>query len=514
MKSAAQLDDLILAIDQGTSAAKVVLLDLTGRVVASAGGETLVRYPRPTWMESDAESWWDVVSAGIREVLATPGVSADRVRAIGICGFMHTLVPVDAQGRALYPPMLWPDQRAAAVVEELRAHSDLFTRLVGRPTTSMLAPGRLAWLNATHPEVLSSARSFLLSKDFIRFRLTGRFATDYYDAGGTGMYTGGTGLGRRQGGQWAGEILELVGVDPAKMPPILRPDEVAGEVTRAASEETGLRPGTPVITGSGDWFTTIVGSGCYLPDRTCFYLGTAGILGAFASAEEYDKIGQTHYFGSVTATGSALRWIRDVFCEPLGDSGGLVGAESYERLCDEAARSEPGARGLLFLPHLMGERGGGMRPHARGALFGLTLAHRRADVLRAVLEGTAFWLRATTEPQIRATDPGALVAFGGGARSALWRGIFAAVFGRPLLVPEVVEGGSLGAAMFAAVGTGLRRSYGELGAEWVRIVGVDSPDPRLQATYEALYADFLRLEETLSPLYVAPASPLGPNGTG
>jgi xylulokinase len=152
----------------------------------------------------------------------------------------------------------------------------------------------------------------------------------------------------------------------------------------------------------------------------------------------------------------------------------------------------------------MGERGGGMRPHARGALFGLTLAHRRADVVRAVLEGTALWLLATTRPQVIATDIGDLVAFGGGARSALWLKIFAAVYGRKLLLPECVEGGALGAAMFAAVGTGLRRSYRELGAEWVRIVGVEEPDPQLQEIYSALYADFQRLETTLAPHFVGP----------
>ena len=502
MGNEAQLDDLILAIDQGTSAAKVILFDLDGRVVASAGGETLVRHPRPTWMESDAESWWEVVSAGIRQCLAAPGVSADRVRAVGICGFMHTLVAIDGAGRPLYPPMLWPDQRSAAEAEALGAHADLFTKAVGRPTTTMLAPPRLAWLKAAHPKVLESARCFLLSKDFIRYRLTGQLATDHYDAGGTGLYS-------HERGGWADEILELVGVDPEKMPPILRPDEVAGEVTRAAAEATGLRPGTPVVTGSGDWFTTIVGSGCYHPASTCFYMGTAGILGAFKSAEEYDRLGATQYYGSVTSTGSALRWARDLFCEPLGTldaslTGSLGGLESFERLCEDAGRSEPGAKGLLFLPHLMGERGGGVRPHARGVLFGLTLAHRRADVVRAVLEGTALWLLATTEPQVRAHDPGDLIAFGGGARSALWRQIHASVFRRPLLVPEVVEGGALGAAMFAAVGTGLRRSYRELGAEWVRIVGVEAPDPQLQEVYAALYADFRRLETTLAPHFVGP----------
>jgi len=486
-------DELILAIDQGTSAAKVVLFDLGGRVVAAAGGETFVRYPRPTWMESDAESWWRVVVAGIRTVLTRQGVRAERIRAVGLCGFMHTLVPVDADGRALYPPILWPDQRSAAEAEALAAHADLFARIVGRPPTTMLAAPRLAWLRTHHPEVLASAHTYLLSKDILRFRLTGELATDAYDAAGTGLV-------ERSTGRWSAEVLDLVGVSPERMPPIRRCDEVAGVVTRAAAAETGLRAGTPVVTGTGDWFATMVGSGCCLPERTCFYLGTAGILGSFASPEELDRLGATRHFGTVTATGSALRWAREVFCEvsssALDDAG-----SAYSRLCAEAEASEPGARGLLFLPHLMGERGSGVRPHARGVLFGLTLAHRRPDVVRAVLEGTALWLRAVCEPHFAQQPPGEFLALGGGARSAHWRRLFAAVFRRRLLVPEVLDGGALGAAMLAAVGTGLRRGYRALGAEWTRIVGVEEPDPELAQHYEEVYRKLLELEAALTPLH-------------
>jgi xylulokinase len=482
-------DDLILAIDQGTSAAKVALFDLAGHLVASAGGETLVRHPRPTWMESDAESWWQVVAAGIRQVLATAGVRSEQVRAVGICGFMHTFVPVDSEGRALYPPMLWPDQRAAAETEALTAQADVFTRTVGRPPTTMLAAPRLAWLRTNHPEVLDAAVTFLVPKDILRFRLTGVFATDHYDASGTGLVD-------RSTHTWAGEVLDLVGVPSSKMPPILRCDDVGGAVTAAAAAETGLRIGTPVVVGAGDWFTTIVGSGCYLPERICFYMGTAGILGAFASADDYERLGATRHFGTVTATGSALRWAREL----LGESPGPEGADPYASLCAEAASSEPGARGLLFLPHLMGERGGSSRPHARGTFHGLTLAHRRADVVRAVLEGTALWLRSTTASWLRDAQFGDFVVSGGGARSKLWRSIFAAAFHRRLLVPEVVDTGALGAAMMAAVGTGLRGSYRELGAEWTRIVGVEEPDPALVDRYEEVYDSLQAVEVALLPL--------------
>ena len=486
---------LLLAIDQGTSSTKVILFDLAGRIVASAGGETPVNYPRPTWMESDADGWWRTIAAGIRHVLATPGVRAERIAGVGVCGFMHTLVPVDAAGRALHPPILWPDQRAATEVDELTAHADVFLGATGRLPTTMLAAPRLLWLRKHRPEVLAKAHTWLLAKDIIRYRLTAEFATDRHDAAGTGLVD-------RTTGDWSAEILALVGVSPAAMPLIRRPDEVVGAVTAAAAAETGLPVGTPVVCGTGDWFCTVIGSGCCLPERVCFYLGTAGILGAFASADELDRLGATRYFGSVTATGSALRWARDLFrTDPPDAPAESTSAPAFDLVCAEAGRSDPGARGLLFLPHLMGERGGGMRPHARGALFGLTLAHRRQDVLRAVLEGTACWLKATTSLYFDSEPVGAFLAMGGGARDPLWRSIFAAVFDRPLLVPEVVDGGALGAAMLTAMGVGLATSYTDLGRRWTRIASVEEPDPVLVESYRRVYADCLRLEAALSPLF-------------
>jgi xylulokinase len=275
---------------------------------------------------------------------------------------------------------------------------------------------------------------------------------------------------------------------------------VVGGVAAAAAAETGLRPGTPVVVGSGDWFSTIVGSGWCLPERLCLYLGTAGIAGAFESPAERTRLGRTRYFGSVTATGSALRWARTLFADPDDDRG-----PDYARICAEAEASEPGARGLVFLPHLLGERGGEVRPYARGTLHGLTLAHRRADLFRAVLEGTALWLKATTAPRLATVGSADYLLLGGGARSPLWRRIVAAVYDRPLLVPDVLDGGALGVAKLAAVGTGLARDYDALAA-WTRVAGVEEPDPGLVDRYAALTPHFRRVEAALRSLEEEPPS--------
>jgi xylulokinase len=478
--------DLVLAIDLGTSATKVVLFDATGRIVASSEVDTPLRHPEPTWIESDAERWWQTAVKGIRFVLEQSNVRADAIRAVGVCGFMHTLVPVDASGRATFAPMLWPDQRCAREAAELASHADTFVRVTGRSATTMSSVPRLRWLGNHHPGIRATARALLLSKDFLRLRLTGEIATDAHDASGTGLVD-------RSTGDWSAELLDLAGVSRAQLPPIRRSDEIAGCVTAAAAAETGLRPGTPVVVGSGDWPSTIVASACYLPKDVCLYLGTAGIIGSFASADDQATFGKQAYFGSVTATGAALRWIRELF-----DDGS--GTLTFASIAAEAATSEPGARGVVFLPHLMGERGGAMRPSARGAFYGLTLAHRRADVFRAVLEGTALWLRMTTEPNLAKQPIGDFVLLGGGGRSPLWRAIVAAVYRRRLLVSEVLEGGAFGVAMIAAVGTGLYPDYRALADEWVRISTIVEPDPEFVERYEQLYREFGAVEAALRTL--------------
>ncbi len=473
-------DDLVLAIDLGTSTAKVIVFNLDGRIVAATERDTPVQHPRPTWMQSNADTWWQMVCTGIRFVLDHPDVHPSAIRAIGICGFMHTLVPIDGAGRVLGTPLLWPDQRCASEAAELAEHAETFIQITGYPPTTMSSVPRLRWLSKHEPETIERAQWFLPPKDFLRFRLTGEVATDDRDAGGTRLMN-------RPAKEWSAELLELAGVSLTRMPSIRSCHDIAGTVTSAAAAETGLKQGTPVVIGSADWFSTIIGSGCYLPERACLYLGTGGISGAFKSSEEQARFGKTIYFGGVTATGAALHWIREVF-----DAGEKK--TTYEAITLESETSEPGARGVFFLPHLMGECGGAIRPAARGAFYGLTLAHQRADIYRAVLEGAVLWLRMTTETSMQKQPIGNFLLLGGGARSQIWRQIVAAVYNCSLLVPEVIHGGALGTAMIAAVGTRLRSDYPSLAREWVRIAHVEQPKPDLVERYDAIYQEYGEVE--------------------
>ena len=440
--------------------------------------------------------------AVVREVLHRSEASPSDIAAIGISALQHAIVPVDRQGRPLARAMLWMDQRCAPQVEwMIHQHGDTLRRVMGEgrvPTTTYSAP-KLRWWAEEQPEVVREAMVFLLPKDYLRFRLTGEAATDPSDAGGAFLYHP-----TRHG--WATELLNLIGVPEEKMPPIRQPYEVVGRVTETAAVETGLAEGTPVVTGCADTLSTLIGANALMPERGYLYLGTA----AWLALPDYSRPFIMTYerppaategrvpFASVATTGAALRWFGHLFL-PTPARPGVHPQFDYTSLMSQAKQVEPGADGLIFLPHLMGERATN-DPQAKGVYMGLTLAHGRAHLLRALLEGTAFVLRQLMD-QSGYSPPRELLALGGGAKSPLWCQIIADVMDIPLLVPQVVETTSLGTAILAGVGAGLYPSVPQAAETVVRIAGRHDPDPRWRSRYDAVYALYRELDESLTPFF-------------
>jgi xylulokinase len=478
-------DGYLLGLDIGTTTTRCILFDLAGFPVTESCREPPVHYPRPNWVEVDPCDWWESVVAVIREVLERSGVRGEMILGIGLSGLMHALVPVDGNGEPLARAMLWMDQRCQPQVEWMaREHSQLIEQIVGPGwaiNTTPSAP-KLRWIVENEPDVLRRTEKLLLVKDFVRLRLSGTVATDPSDAVGTCLYDEGR-------GDWSHPLLEAIGVPLVKMPPIHKSTEVIGTVTDEAARVTGLAAGTPVVVGGGDVTCTLVGADARRPGRNCLYLGTAAWV---ATPQPETDLGAM--IRPTATTGATLKWLL-----ALLESGGSCG-ELYGSLLREAASAPPGADGLIFLPHLMGERGPRQDPEAKGVFFGLTLAHGRAQMARAVLEGCAFQLRAVIE----SVDLGGredLVTVGGGAKSALWLRIMADVTGMTLQTPRVLEAGALGAAIFAAVGVGLYRDVEEAAGALVRIVEQYEPDGVRRAFYDRVYAVFTELEDRVACLY-------------
>ena len=486
MDSLSRTSELIIAIDQGTSSLKILAFDFSGHVVRSIAVPTEVRLAGHDTMEGLPEDWWSHCAASLRALLADPAIETRTVRAVALCGLMHTLVPVDQSGRALAEAIpLWADQRYRA--QPSPAFETVSDRITEPSANSCV--GRLAWLLDRDPAVRSGLRFLLPVKDFLRFKLTQEAATDRYEAGGTG-------LSCVDGLAWSEKLLEDLCVPVRCLPQIVPPDSQAGVVTATAAAATGLPEGTPVIVGTSDWHAALIGSGAFLPDRASLYLGTAGVLGGFRSQEDLSRLGEAVCLAAVTSTGSALDWLAHLLGEAAWDGSG----RGVATLAHLAMSSEPGARGLTFLPHLMGERGDSMRSNATGTLAGLRLSHNRGDLARAVLEGTALWLRAVSDKAVAKHGIRSLVISGGGARAPLNADIAAALYQVPVTVPDVIEAGALGVAMLAA------RSLSVLGpgaasvSEWVGTGSVHEPTPALVNRYAAVLQQFVRTEEAIRAL--------------
>jgi xylulokinase len=476
-------DGVLLALDIGTTTTRALLFDLAGHPVAEAYREVDVAHPRPNWAEIDAQMCWRATLEVLEEIFDPGPYAPEDVLAVGLSGLLHALIPVDEAGNPLARAMLWMDQRCQPQADWLsREHEDLVCALTGRRSvsTTYSAP-KLRWLVEHDPDLVDQTSKFLPMKDFIRLQLTGTVATDPSDAGGTMLYD-------RARADWSEALLEAIGVPLEKLPPIRPSTEVAGGITFAAAAMTGLIKGTPVVVGGGDTLCTRIGTHAEGTDRACLYLGTA----AWMSVPQR----RAGCFSATATTGATLRWLVDLF-DP---APGATPALAYKTLLKKAASVDRGAQGLLFLPHLMGERGPKNNPQAKGVLFGLSLAHKQPEITRAVLEGCALHIRSIlehlTEEPLRE-----IAVVGGGAKSALWRGIIADVNGVTVMVPAVLEAGALGAAILAGVGIGVYDDVRSASCRLVRVAERREPDPSDKRFYDEVFSVYMDLEQRVTDLY-------------
>src|SRR5918911_1691513 len=469
----------LLGIDVGTGGSRALVIDEAGRVVASATVEHApFASPQTGWAEQDARDWWRASQKAVRAVLAGSAVRAEEIACVGLTGQMHGAVLLDERDEPLRPSIIWCDVRTheqcRALTESVGAAR--LIRLTSNPALEGFTLPKMLWVREREPAVWGRVRSLLLPKDYVRLRLTGEKATDVADASGTLLFD----VGRRR---WSEEMLELTGIDRALLPRAYESPEVAGRVSAAGAEATGLREGTPVVAGAGDQAAGAVGMGIVRPGAVSATIGTSGVVFAATDRPALDPAGRVHTFchavpgrwhvmGVTQGAGLSLRWFRDNFGSGVDD-----GRDPYERLCEEASAAPPGSDGVLWAPYLMGERTPHLDPNARAALVGLNASHTRSHVLRAVLEGVAFSLRDTFEIFKEMNVPVEAVRLGGGgARSPLWRQIQADVYGREVETVEAEEGAAYGAALLAGVGAGAWGTVDEACDSVVRVAQRVRPD--------------------------------------
>jgi xylulokinase len=471
--------EALVGIDVGTTGVKAIAISAAGDVLARAEHGYPLSTPRPGWSEQDPEDWWGASEAALADVSR-----GHEVAGIGLSGQMHGLVVLDGAGAVIRPAILWNDQRTGAECAEIETRVGLerLIELTGnRALTGFTAP-KLLWLRTHEPEAFGRIRSVLLPKDYVRLRLTGERAIDVADASGTLLLD----VAARR---WSETVLDALELDPAWLPRLLESPEVSGETT----------DGLPVAAGAGDQPAAALGVGIDRPGRLSVVLGTSGVVLAVLPGYRADPEARVHAFchavpgtwqamGVMLSAAGSLQWLHDVFAGEL----------SFDALVAEAARWQPGAEGLVFLPYLAGERTPHADPDARGAFVGLELRHDRGALARSVLEGVAFGLRDSLE-LLRELGVSAEVgrASGGGARSALWLEIVASVLGMPLELTAVEEGSAFGAALLAGVAGGAFADLREAVARCVRTRATVDPNPRWSPVYEDLYPSYRALYPSL-----------------
>ncbi len=511
----------LLGIDVGTGGSRALVIDESGRLVAAASADHApFRSPRTGWAEQDPVDWWRASVEAVRRVLAAGGVKASAIRGIGLSGQMHGAVLLDPAGEVIRPAIIWCDQRTEQECAWLEATigASRLIELTANPALTNFTLTKLLWVRSHEPALWTRVRRVLLPKDYVRFRLSGEYATDVADASGTLMLD----VARRQ---WSPAVLDQASIDAGLLPNVFESPDICARVSSAAAAATGLPEGTPIVAGAGDQAAGAIGMGITRPGAVSVTIGTSGVVFAATDRPATDPKGRLHTFchavpgrwhvmGVTQAAGLSLRWLRD----QTGRVGQVGRVEShtqathrpdstdqpyptyltYEQLTAEAADIPAGADGVLWAPYLMGERTPHCDPNVRAALLGLAASHSRGHIVRAVMEGVAFSLRDTfTIFSELAVPVERIVLGGGGARSALWRQIQADVYGAAVQTVAADEGAAYGAALLAGVGAGVWTSVDAACEAVVRPADVVSPQAEALAVLNDRYEEYRRIYPAL-----------------
>lgn len=499
----------LLGIDVGTGGTRAVLLDQGGRVLNSATAEHAPMHsPQIGWAEQDPQDWWRAGCVAVKACLEKSKTSPSEIAAVGLTGQMHGLVLLDAGGEVLRPAIIWCDQRTGRQCEQIteRIGAERLIELTANPALTNFTLPKIWWVQQHEPEIWSRARTILLPKDYFRFRLTGARAMDVAEASGTLFFD----VAQRK---WSQPILEASHISENMLPALLESPEISGTISQEGAAATGLLAGTPVVAGAGDQAAGAVGMGIVRPGAVSATIGTSGVVFAATSRPVLDPRGRIHTFchavpgrwhvmGVTQAAGLSLRWFRDEFGAGNAAASGPTYGDPYERLTAEAAKTPPGADGLLWAPYLMGERTPHLDPHARGALVGITAQHHRGHVVRAILEGVAFSLRDSFEIFRELKIPAHSIRLGGGgARSELWRQIQADIYGMSVEIVEAEEGPAFGAALLAGVGSGIWSSVEDACDKSVRVARRVSPEAGATNHMNLRYAVYRQIYPALRDIF-------------
>ena len=482
-----------IGVDLGTSAVKLLLMDEEGKIINIVSREYPLYFPHPGWSEQKPEDWWEQSKEGIRELVKD--VDKSQVAGISFGGQMHGLVILDENDNVIRPAILWNDGRTAK-------QTDYLNTVIGKEKLSeytaniafagFTAP-KILWVKENEPDNFAKICKIMLPKDYLAYRLSGAFVSDYSDASGMLLMD-------VKNKCWSKEMAEICGISLEMLPELHESFDAVGTLKPEVAAELGLPETCKVVAGAGDNAAAAVGTGTVGDGMCNVSLGTSGTvfissskfgvdshnaLHAFAHAD-----GHYHLMGCMLSAASCNKWWSEEILK------------TKDFVAEQAPIQKLGENQVFFLPYLMGERSPHNNPDARGVFFGMSMDTTRADMTQAVLEGVAFGLRDSLEV---ARSLGIHIErtkiCGGGAKSPLWKKIIANVMNLKVDVPENEEGPSMGGAMLAAVGCGEYPDVETICNKLVRVVDTVEPEPELVAKYEEKYRKFRKLYPAMKELF-------------
>ncbi len=498
--------ELLLGIDAGTTSVKSGLFSADGKCLAVARQEYQLSTPRANWAELDPEIYWQACIATVRQVLQT--AEGSEVSAIAVSSQGETVIALDAQGRPVHPAIVWLDNRAEREAEVLaqKFAAEVYEKTGIPEIIPTWTACKILWLKQNEPDAFARADKFLLVQDYLIYKLTGRYASNDSIACTSLLLDITT-------HDWWHEVLHEIGISEMKLPRLLPPGEVVGNVSAEASAQTGLPQTAKVVGGGMDQSVGAIGAGNIRTGVVSETTGAALTIQVSIPSPDVDRnkvipvychsVPGEYLFVPVCPTaGMAYKWFRDTFAALEVSQAEKDGSDAYDLLTALAADIPPGSDGLTMLPHLMGAYSPDPNPSARGSFTGFTLSHTRAHFARAILEGVAFLLKRNLEALQKAgVEVAEIRSTGGGARSALWNQIKANVCCAPVVTLQNEDTALLGDAILAGVAAGVFKSIEDGCGQMVALKDKIAPNAQA-ADYVAAYQRYCDLDQTLNDYYL------------
>ena len=484
---------LFIGVDLGTSAVKLLLMDENGKICKIVSREYPLYFPHPGWSEQNPEDWFVQSMEGIREL--TAACDKSQVQGISFGGQMHGLVALDNQDQVIRPAILWNDGRTGKQTDYLNQviGKDKLSEYTANIAFAGFTAPKILWMKENEPDNFAKICKIMLPKDYLAYKLSGSFCTEYSDASGMLLLD-------VEHKCWSEEMLGICGITKEQLPKLYESWEVVGTLKKEIAEELGLPESVKVIAGAGDNAAAAVGTATVGDGGCNISLGTSGTL--FISSKKFGvdennalhsfahADGNYHLMGCMLSAASCNKWWMDE----------ILKTKAYHE--EQAGITKLGENRVFYLPYLMGERSPHNDPDARAAFIGMSMDTTREDMTQAVLEGVAFGLRDSLEvARSIGVSPERTKICGGGAKSPLWRKIIANVMNMKVDIIESEEGPGYGAAILAAVGCGVFSSVEEAAKKLVKIVATEEPDPELTAKYEERYQKFRKLYPALKGMF-------------